>query len=110
MPKLSTPAALPPEAQNCAVASIPPDLASNIQLVALPSARKQLDRALLEKRLALAIANDLPDFYTELRSIAISSGTDSTRLAALEYLLNRLLGKPVEMQKHEHVMSISVDV
>lgn len=76
---------------------MPPSLPSS-SLVTLPSERKKLDRAVLDKRLSLAIAKDLPSLYERMRAIALT-GEDAESLKAIALLIDRLLGKPTERQE-----------
>jgi hypothetical protein len=67
-------------------------------LISLPSERKKLDRSILDKRLSLAVAKDLPLLYDRIRAIALE-GEDAEALKAISLLMDRLLGKPTERQE-----------
>lgn len=64
----------------------------------LPSASKKLDRAILDKRISLAFAKELPEYIARLDQIA-KTGADREALAAITAMLDRLLGKPIERQE-----------
>jgi uncharacterized protein YbjT (DUF2867 family) len=52
----------------------------------------------LDKKLSLAVAKDLPAFYDRMRSIALA-GEDADALKAITSLMDRLLGKAMERQE-----------
>lgn len=63
-----------------------------MSLVTSKKERKELDRLLIERNLAIKIAADIPEYYERLRGI-VMEGEDTDSLKAALALFDRVLGK-----------------
>lgn len=72
-------------------------------LIQNASQRKAVDKALVEKAVTIRILDELPAVLDNALQLALTSESDSVRLDATKYLIDRVAGKTVD-----RVQSVSI--
>jgi len=72
-------------------------------LIASARAQKEIDKRLIDKAVTLRIVQELPAVLDNAMNLALNAESESTRLDATKYLLDRAAGKPVERSQSTNV-------
>lgn len=61
------------------------------------SSSKRVDKALLDQAVTREIAKRLPAYLATLDDLAMQADSESVRLSAVQYAIDRLAGKPTQL-------------
>ena len=69
-------------------------------VVLAPYARQRIDKALVDKALTIKTIESLDVFFDTLKDLALEGESESTKLEAIKYLLDRAAGKAAQQVTH----------